>query len=57
MMRVRLCRNMKKVVGNDHTGKCWHLGQANTVNDPRSKPGKVRIGSAKTVQVNNGFLR
>jgi hypothetical protein len=27
------------------------------VNDPRSKPGKVRIGSAKTVQVNSGFLR
>jgi hypothetical protein len=26
------------------------------MNDPRSKPGKVRIGPAKTVQVNSGFL-
>jgi hypothetical protein len=26
------------------------------MNDPRSKPGKVEIGPAKTVQVNSGFL-
>jgi len=27
------------------------------MNDPRTKPGKAKIGSAKTVQVNSGFLR
>lgn len=57
MMRVRLCRKMKGTMAKITQEKYQHLRQANTVNDPRSKPGKVRIGSAKTRQVCAGSLR